>query len=145
VVEEDAVDVLLACMGRLRHHAAGAWRDLDLTPPLAMALRELQDGPRSQRELASSLGYDPSNITALADKLEARGLVERRVDPDDRRVKKLVLSGTGRSLLQAMRARMREGNPLTTNLSATEQDQLLRLLRKATAGSGGRPRSATTR
>ena len=137
------VDVLLSCMGRLRHHAAGTWEALDLTPPLAMALRQLQDGPRSQRELAAGLGYDPSNITALADKLEERGLVERHVDPDDRRVKKLVLSDAGRALLGEIRSRMSEDNPLTTNLSAAEQDQLLRLLRKATGA--WLPRSVTSR
>lgn len=137
------VEVLLACMGRLRSHAAGTWEALDLTPPLAMALRQLQDGPRSQRQLAASLGYDPSNITALAEKLEERGLVERRVDPDDRRVKKLVLSGSGRALLGEMRRRMSESNPLTTNLSPAEQAQLLRLLRKAT--DAWHPRSVTSR
>jgi len=42
-----------------------------------------------QREAAVQLGYDPSNITALADVLEAKGLVERRLEPSDRRVKTL--------------------------------------------------------
>lgn len=142
---DDVVDVLLACMGRLRQHAAAVWQDLDLTPPLATALRELQEGPRSQRELASGLGYDPSSITGLADKLEERGLVERHVDPDDRRVRQLVLSPSGRALLDVMRARLREDNPLTTRLSAAEQDQLVGLLRKATAGAGGPPRAVTGR
>jgi len=138
-MEEDVVDVLFLSMVRLRHHAAAVWAELDLTPPLALALRQLLDGPRSQRELASNLGYDPSNITGLADKLEERGLVERHVDPDDRRVRKLVLSSSGRTLMEAMRVRMREGHPLITNLSAAEQEQLIGLLRTATDGPSSSP------
>jgi len=141
---DDVVDVLLACMGRLRQHAAAVWQELDLSPPLAIALQHLQQEPLSQRELAASLGYDPSSITGLADKLEERGLVERRVDPDDRRVKKLVLSPAGRALMEEMAAGMRRGNPLTTHLSPNEQAQLARLLRKATGGVGA-PRSAAGR
>lgn len=135
------MEVMLTCMGPLRQHAVRVWEELDLTAPLAMALRQLQEGPRSQRELASSLGYDPSNITGLADKLEARGLVERHVDPVDRRVKKLVLSAAGRQLMEVMRLRMREGSPLAANLSPPEQEELIRLLRKATE----RQRSHTRR
>ncbi len=139
------VDVLLASMGRLRHHAAGVWDELGLTAPMAVTLRQLHQGPRSQRQLAASLGYDPSNITGLADKLEERGLVERHVDPDDRRVKKLVLSPSGRALLEVMRVRMHDGHPLTTNLTKAEQEQLMHLLRKATAGATASPRFVAER
>lgn len=144
-MEEDVVDVLLASMAGFRHHVMEVWHELDLTPPLAIALRQLHEGPRSQRELAASLGYDPSNITGLADKLEERGLVERQIDPDDRRVKKLVLSASGRTLMEVMREKMRQGHPLTTALSAAEQEQLVRLLRKAALASAGPPRTVTQR
>src|SRR5690606_31144169 len=39
----------------------------------------------SQRELATFLSLDPSQVVALVDDLEARGLVERVADPRDRR------------------------------------------------------------
>src|SRR5947199_6006644 len=38
------------------------------------------------RRLADALACDASNVTGLVDRLEARGLVERRASADDRRV-----------------------------------------------------------
>ncbi len=58
--------------------------------------------PMPQREAALQLGYDPSNITALADALEAKGLVERRLDPSDRRVKTLARTAEGERLVRAL-------------------------------------------
>lgn len=47
--------------------------------------------------LSGSLRHcDRSNITALVDRLEQAGLVERRVDPADRRLKTLVVTDDGR-------------------------------------------------
>jgi DNA-binding MarR family transcriptional regulator len=57
----------------------------DLTPPLAMTLR-LLDEPRSMRYLADAHHCDASNITGIVDRLERRRLVERTPDPSDRRV-----------------------------------------------------------
>jgi DNA-binding MarR family transcriptional regulator len=50
------------------------------------------------RMLAARLGYDASNLSVLADRLERRGVVERRPDPADRRVKALALTPAGERL-----------------------------------------------
>src|SRR5687767_16024162 len=63
----------------------------------ARLLLEL-DQPLAQRQLARRLQYDPSNITALADALETRGLIERRPDPADRRFRVVALTPAGESL-----------------------------------------------
>lgn len=39
------------------------------------------------RRIAQKLKCEPSNVTGIVDRLESRGLVERRPDPADRRVK----------------------------------------------------------
>jgi DNA-binding MarR family transcriptional regulator len=52
--------------------------------------------PLSQRRLAQRFGCDPSNISVLVDRLVERGLVERRADPDDGRVKLVVATEAGR-------------------------------------------------
>ncbi|MBK3571764.1 MULTISPECIES: MarR family winged helix-turn-helix transcriptional regulator [unclassified Streptomyces] len=44
-----------------------------------------QWGPASQADLGRDTGIDRSDVTAALTELEARGLVERRVDPDHRR------------------------------------------------------------
>jgi DNA-binding MarR family transcriptional regulator len=45
----------------------------------------------SQRELAEIVEVEPITIGRLVDRLETRGLVERRPDPDDRRIWRLHL------------------------------------------------------
>src|SRR5579864_5126226 len=73
----------------------------------AKLIRELAS-PQSQRELARRLHYDPSNITALADSLEERGLIERRADASDRRFRLLALTAAGEQLQSSLEARLAE-------------------------------------
>src|ERR1700687_6279898 len=68
----------------LKSHVLAHYSEHRLTSSQACMLQRL-DHPMPQREAALLLGYDPSNITALADALEAKGLGERRLDPSDRR------------------------------------------------------------
>lgn len=53
----------------------------------------------SQNELASRLEVEPISVGRLIDRLEARGLVERRPDPADRRVRRLHLLPEARPFL----------------------------------------------
>jgi DNA-binding MarR family transcriptional regulator len=66
-------------------------REHDLVPPHWIALQSL-DQPKPMGELAKLLACDSSNVTWITDRLEERGLVERRAAPHDRRVKLLVLT-----------------------------------------------------
>jgi DNA-binding MarR family transcriptional regulator len=69
---------------------------LRLTPNDVRALTELDGSAgRTMRSLAEEWGCDASNATWIVDRLEKRGLVERRAKPGDRRVKLVVLSATG--------------------------------------------------
>lgn len=52
----------------------------------------------SQRRLAEHFGCDPSNISVIVDGLVERGLVQRRPDPSDGRVKLIEATATGRAL-----------------------------------------------
>ncbi len=54
----------------------------------------------TQRELGERLHVVKSNAAALLKKLEARGLVRRRADPQDSRIKRLTLTRAGESLVQ---------------------------------------------
>ncbi|MER7187606.1 MarR family transcriptional regulator, partial [Streptomyces hyaluromycini] len=58
-----------------------------LTGAQARLLSLLSLEPLPMRKLAQKLKCEPSNVTGIVDRLEARGLVERRPDPTDRRVK----------------------------------------------------------
>lgn len=81
-------------------------------------------------ELAAVLACDNSNVTGLVDRLEARGLVARRASPDDRRVKRVVLTAAGDLLRAQLLERL--GNPPAgfECLTAAEQRQLRDLLRR---------------
>jgi DNA-binding MarR family transcriptional regulator len=77
--------------------------ELGLHPVQALALRFLEPGePRPMNTLAGLLRCDASNVTNIADRLEAAGMVERRAAEHDRRVKTLVLTPHG----EAVRARV---------------------------------------
>src|SRR5215510_5047478 len=73
------------------------WSEFDLTPAQAGLLHRLaphEDLPMIG--LADALHCQASNVTDLVDKLERRGLIERRVDANDRRVKMIALTAAGR-------------------------------------------------
>jgi len=59
----------------------------------------------TQRRLADDVGLDPSQIVALVDDLEGRGLVVRTPDPNDRRNKLIVATDDGRDLCEQGRRR----------------------------------------
>ncbi|MBW8827414.1 MAG: MarR family transcriptional regulator [Acidobacteria bacterium] len=94
----------------------------------------------SQQALAEALGVVPSRVVALVDELEARGLVERRLNPTDRRARALFLTANGRRVLEqvAETGRALEA-ALTKGLSAAERQQLVRLLSKLADDQGLAP------
>ncbi len=71
-----------------------------ITPVQYAALQAAQRQPGlDQRSLASSIGFDTSTLGGVIDRLERRGLVERRVSPTDRRVRLLHVTPAGDALL----------------------------------------------
>ncbi len=125
-----------------RERIASQAAECDLSIPQAMLMREL-DAPLSQRKLARRLHYDPSNITALADALEKRGLVERRPDPADRRIRTLALTEQGRQLKSELIKKL--SGPIVDailQLSEAEQVQLHSLLAKLFSHEAERYRSS---
>lgn len=62
----------------------------------------------SQSELALRVGLDGSSLVRLIDLLEERGMIARRVDPNDRRARRIVLTPAGRTEVAAIRARLHE-------------------------------------
>ncbi len=58
----------------------------DLDPAFYSVLVELADQPGiDQRRLCEALGIDRTTIGEIVDELEGRGLIDRRVHPEDRR------------------------------------------------------------
>src|SRR3954451_2592105 len=112
-------------------HFAAAIADVDLASAQARALHELDlERPISMRELAERLRSDPSNVTGLIDRLEARGLVERRPDPKDRRVKGLALTSAGAKMRECLFARLYSAPRSVAELSQPDQRALRDVLQR---------------
>ncbi|CAN7564823.1 MarR family winged helix-turn-helix transcriptional regulator [Arthrobacter sp. LjRoot14] len=91
----------------------------------------------TQREMADFLSLDPSQIVALVDELEKRGLVARAPGKQDRRAKTVTATAKGGRLLeQAGEAARRAEAEVLDGLPAEESAQLKALLRKALWGAG---------
>ena len=73
---------------------------LGITPNRFGVLAQLarQEG-RTQQELATALGLHRNSMVGMIDDLEARGLVERRRHPDDRRAYAIHLTPAARDVL----------------------------------------------
>ena len=77
---------------RLHEHGASLWN--------WVLLREAANADgASQRELAELMRIEPPTLVRHLDKLAEEGLVERRPDPDDRRVLRVVVTPGGRKRL----------------------------------------------
>jgi DNA-binding MarR family transcriptional regulator len=108
-----------------RHHFERAAATFELTKLQAQALHVLvHDGPRSMSDLAESLACDASNVTGLIDRLEARGLVERKSVPKDRRMRMLAVTSAGTKLFQRLRELVAEPPPAIDALRPEVQRQL---------------------
>ena len=85
---------------------------MGLTPNDSRALSALDvAGGRTMRSLADEWGCDASNATWIIDRLEKRGLAERRAMPGDRRVKLVVLTTAGAKARQKLLEGMYEPPP----------------------------------
>jgi DNA-binding MarR family transcriptional regulator len=89
---------------------------------------------RSQQALAERLAVPPSRMVALVDRLEEAGLVERRPDPEDRRVRGLHLTRKGRGVLErAGKIAIDYETRLCAGINRQEREQLIDLLQKLQA------------
>lgn len=95
---------------------------------------------RGMGELADELGCDASNITQIITRLEARELVERQPNPNDRRSRQITRTPGGDTLYAAFEQSFEFARTATSNLTVDEQTQLADLLRKALTGSPRKPR-----
>ena len=136
------MELMFAQRGRLMAVA----QEFGLAPLQAIAMRHLEPGKAlTMSELAGLLHCDNSNVTGIADRLEAAGLAERRPHPSDRRVKTLVLTERGAALRGAYDARLGRVPPELQSLSDEDAEQLLEIMQRATqAAATPDPRTSPT-
>ena len=115
------------------HEAA----DSGITPVQYAALQTVANQPEvDQRTLAALAGLDTSTLGSVIDRLEARGLIERRASASDRRVRLLRLTPAGRRTLDGLIPAMRRAQRrILAPLPAAQQREFMRMLKALVAGN----------
>jgi DNA-binding MarR family transcriptional regulator len=90
-----------------------------------------QSPVRTQAALAEAIGADKTRIIPVLDELQDQGYIERRPDPDDRRVRLLAITDTGRAVKDATQAAIQRGEERwLQTLSADERRVFLSVLQQ---------------
>lgn len=121
----------------LRRGSEAALTPLGLRSRHLVALTVLRvRGDITQRDLATALVLDSTNIVGLLNELEGKGLAERRRSPEDRRRHVVSLTDEGyRALCDAERALAAVEDEVFGTLDTAQRDQLHALLVAATASA----------
>lgn len=136
----DAIDLREDSLGyRLRRAQMHAYAlffemlgELDLSPARLTALSVIASEPDiNQATLAQRLNVAGPSVMKLIDALEGAGFIRRMAVANDRRRYSLVLTASGRAVLQTLRERHAAYEErLASALSAAEREQLMSLLQR---------------
>jgi DNA-binding MarR family transcriptional regulator len=129
----DRLHLLVARLdNELTKRVEGALEPMGITGSQLALLELVSDGVDTAAALASAVDVDPTSVTRTLDRLERDGRIERRPDPADRRVKRLVVSAAGLDLLpRALGAARANRDWYLRVLDAGDRTELVRLLQKA--------------
>ena len=118
----------------LERRQAGLCADAGLTPAQFQVLAELRGrdlAPMTASDLARAIVLTSGGMTPVLDQLEARGLVRRQVDSEDRRARRITITEKGRSAVgQALHRQTAQHQAMNAALSADEREGLSAILRK---------------
>jgi DNA-binding MarR family transcriptional regulator len=97
-------------------------------------------GPISQADLGRRLGLDRNGINGITTRLDDNGHIIRTTDPSDRRRNTVIITAEGRRYLDELQAATDSVQAeLTASLSASETEQLQKLLTKLLEAHPGLP------
>lgn len=125
--------IFLLAKAYQRGHAALKKRlvPYGLTPlqQLIMAALALEDGI-SAGEVGKRLTLDSATLSGILDRMEEKGLIEKRSDPTDKRVSRIHLTSSAREMNSGLaHARQEANQELLAKLSLEEKLLLKRILK----------------
>lgn len=126
----EVVELIGDIVARFHEDYEDAAAEHSLTGAQARLLSLLSLEPLPMRKLAQKLKCEPSNVTGIVDRLESRGLVERRPDPADRRVKLAAATEEGRRVARSLRESLRFAREPLAGLGEEERVVLRGLLQR---------------
>jgi len=98
----------------------------DMTPSMLSAMANIEyRQPVTLGQLAEAERVTPPTMSKIVGRLEEAGLVDRTVDPEDRRIQRVSLSGDGTKLIA--RNRSRKNAYLARNLRKLEPQEVAKL------------------
>ena len=121
---------------RLQQIAVGIFldemADVNITPvQFALLFAASRQAGLDQRTLAARIGLDTSTIGAVVDRLESRELIERKVSPDDKRVRLLSVTPAGKKLLEGvMPAILRAQERMLAPLPKAERPKFMAMVKR---------------
>ncbi|MCZ4121289.1 MarR family winged helix-turn-helix transcriptional regulator [Streptomyces sp. H39-S7] len=126
----EVVDLIATVVARYHEEYEEAAASHQLTGAQARVLALLSREPLPMRHIAQQLKCEPSNVTGIVDRLEARGLAERRTDPADRRIKLAAATDEGRETAARLRGALHFARAPLAGLSEAERTSLRDLLQR---------------
>ncbi|MFJ3176149.1 MarR family winged helix-turn-helix transcriptional regulator [Streptomyces roseus] len=126
----EVVELIGSVVARYHEEYEDAAASHQLTGAQARVLNLLSLEPMPMRRIAQQLKCEPSNITGIVDRLESRGLVERRPDPVDRRVKLAAPTQEGLQTADRLRESLDFAREPLAGLSTAERTVLRDLLKR---------------
>jgi DNA-binding MarR family transcriptional regulator len=133
-LESAWIEVGRLFLNRRISSAVGRGPEDELSPVQHVAITALRQRPMRIGELASHLGLAESSVTRLVDRLEARGLTERRDLHTDRRAVVVALTRDGTVIADhAAERRRRYLTDILDVLEPSERRELIRLFGKVAA------------
>jgi len=121
---------------RLQQIAVGIFldetADVNVTPvQFALLFAASLQAGLDQRTLAGRIGLDTSTIGAVVDRLESRELIERKVSPDDKRVRLLSVTPAGKKLLEGvMPAMLRAQERMLAPLAKADRPKFMAMVKR---------------
>jgi MarR family transcriptional regulator, multiple antibiotic resistance protein MarR len=123
--------LIMPLMSLMQQDFLESIKPFSLNPGGAILLEHVAKGVKHPKELAGLLDTVPPVISALLGELEDKGLIERQIDPEDKRRVKLTLSKQGKDLHEKIRERsLALGGERLSKLSDGELTSLIRIFRK---------------
>ncbi|MGH8074392.1 MAG: MarR family winged helix-turn-helix transcriptional regulator [Lysobacter sp.] len=119
-----------AMWARMEQELAGLGHDLTFSQYIT--LKKLATGTAGVTDLARAAEVNPGAMSRLLDKLEAKGLIQRTADPDDRRATNIGLTEAGTVIWHDInQCGMRVRERAMAGMSEADRAQLTRLLEQA--------------
>ncbi|MER7842853.1 MarR family transcriptional regulator [Kitasatospora sp. NPDC096077] len=136
-ITREVVDLMANLVALFHREYEDAAAARSLTGAQAKVLALLRRGPLPMRHIAQTLSCEPSNITGIVDRLEARDFVTREADRQDRRVKLVAATETGAAASEELRESLNFAREPLAALGQAERTVLRDLLRRMLTGAAG--------